>query len=61
MTIHTCLVHGCRGKLRYASKQMARKAARRVVTTMGGAPMEPYRCHCCTKIHIGHSNRTRRS
>ena len=60
MTLHRCLVHGCRGKIRYTSKGKARRAARRVMTSTGGGQMVPYRCHRCTKIHIGHTDHTRK-
>ena len=60
MTLHTCLVHGCRGKLRYTSKSQARRAARRVVSRTGGGEMTAYRCHCCQAIHIGHTDAHRK-
>ena len=60
MTIHRCLVRGCNGKLRYNSKSQAKRAARRVVSSSGGGEMNAYRCFCCTKIHIGHSDPTRK-
>lgn len=60
MTLHRCLVHGCRGKIRYSSKAKAKRAARRVVSSTGGGEMTAYRCHCCTAIHIGHTNHARK-
>jgi hypothetical protein len=60
MTIHTCLVRGCQGKLRYQTKQQAKRAARRVVSSTGGGEMQAYRCHCCRAIHIGHADPTRK-
>ena len=60
MSIHRCLVRGCNGKLRYNSKAQAKRAARRVVSSTGGGEMTAYRCHCCTKIHIGHAHAHRK-